>query len=401
MTFLANTPKSIAIKLTPTAERLVKKGHPWVYSDSILKASKEGETGDVCVLFDAKDNALYAVGLFDKNSPIRIKIINRGAAKINEAFFTQRIGEALAKRQPLINSTTNSFRLLYGENDFLPGIIADVYTKVLVLKLYTSAWLPYLEDLKKAIIAVTKVKTIVMRCSRNVLKEIGNDSLDGAIVYGELLDEEIIFMEHGVHFSANVVKGHKTGFFLDHRHNRKRVGALSKGKTVLDVFAYAGGFSIHALVGGARKVTSVDISAHALEMATKNAALNTFKGEHENVVGDAFAILKKYQAENKKFDVVVIDPPSFAKSKEEIKTAVYKYTELAKLGAQLVQKNGILVLASCSSRVSEEEFLESHQQAFRMTGNHFKQIEVTRHDIDHPIAFAEGAYLKCAYYLKS
>ena len=208
-------------------------------------------------------------------------------------------------------------------------------------------------------------------------------------------------MEHGVHFSANVVKGHKTGFFLDHRHNRKRVGALSKGKTVLDIFAYAGGFSIHALVGGASKVTSVDISAKALEMATKNAALNTFKGRHETVAGDAFEVLKKFKSNDQKFDIVVIDPPSFAKSKEEIKTAIHKYTELAKLGAQLVQKNGILVLASCSSRVTPEEFLDSHQVAFKNTGIRFKQLEMTYHDIDHPISFPEGAYLKCVYYLKS
>lgn len=392
------TPKTIAVKLKPVAEKLVKKGHPWVYSDSILKINSEAHSGDVCVLFDNRKNTVYAIGLFDANSPIRIKIIEKGPAKLTADFFQQKIKTAYHKRASLISHSTNSYRLIYGENDFLPGIIVDVYDTVLVLKVYSDAWIPYLDLLRDTLQTVPNIETIVLRCSRMVEKY--HKNLNGTVIAGELLTEEIVFVEHGVRFAANVIKGHKTGFFLDHRPNRKRIGELSKGKTVLDVFAYAGGFSIHALVGGAREVTSVDISEQALEVAQRNAKLNTFNGKHLTVAGDAFEVLKSFKQEGKMFDIVVIDPPSFAKSKEEVQTALNKYAELAELGVHLVKKGGVLLLASCSSRVNVEDFLNSHQRAFKRTHTEFELLDITRHDVDHPIEIDEASYLKSAYYLK-
>lgn len=393
--------KTYAVKLKPNAERLIKKGHPWVYSDSILKIADDAQTGDICILFDHRKNSLYAVGLYDENSPIRIKIIHRKKGTIDAHFFQQRIQEALVKRQALISEQTNSYRLLYGENDFLPGVIADVYDHTLVLKLYSAAWLPYLDILKEALLDITKVTTIVLRLSRNVEKELNDKTLNGSVIQGKLASEDVIFKEHKVYFSANVIKGHKTGFFLDHRLNRKKIGELAKNKTVLDVFAYAGGFSVHALVGGAKEVTSVDISEQALEMAKQNVALNSYTGTHTTIAGDAFEVLQQMIASKKTFDIVIIDPPSFAKSKEETATALKKYTELAEIGVKLTKKGGVLLLASCSSRVSLEDLKHAHQIAFANNGVLMREIETTQHDVDHPIVLEESAYLKSVYYRKS
>jgi 23S rRNA (cytosine1962-C5)-methyltransferase len=224
------------------------------------------------------------------------------------------------------------------------------------------------------------------------------DLKDGQVIYGALENEVVVFREHGVLFSANVIKGHKTGYFLDHRHNRKRVGELANGKTVLDVFSYAGGFSVHALKGGAKEVISLDISKQALGMAKENVALNMHQGEHSVMVADAFDGLQKLIDHKTVFDIVVIDPPSFAKRASEIHKAMISYARLAELGSQLVSSNGILVLASCSSRVLAEDFFKISEERILTSGRSFSVLEKTDHDIDHPISFPEGAYLKCGYY---
>jgi 23S rRNA (cytosine1962-C5)-methyltransferase len=266
------------------------------------------------------------------------------------------------------------------------------------VKLYASYWFYYLKDILPALLETSKATTTVLRLSRNVQKQ-GNEFgfSDGQVLDGILDEEVIIFKEHGVNFSANVIHGHKTGYFLDHRANRKKVGELSKGKTVLDVFSYAGGFSVHALVGGAKEVTSLDISAPALEIAKSNAKLNQFSGKHSIIVGDAFEELSKLARVNTKYDLVVIDPPSFAKSAAEVDKAIISYKKLTQLGLQLVNKKGILVLASCSSRVTSELFFDLVETTLQQNNTNYTILEKTRHDIDHPIGFKEGAYLKCVY----
>ncbi|MEM6685969.1 MAG: class I SAM-dependent rRNA methyltransferase [Bacteroidota bacterium] len=389
----------IAIKLKPAAETLVKKGHPWVFENSIIKQNKEGKTGDLAIIFDNRKNKFLACGFYDPNSPIRIKILQANQpATINSQWFAAKVQEAYKKRIPLLQTDTNSYRLIYGENDHLPALIADVYDNVLVVKLYASYWLYYLKDILPTLIEVSKAKTTVLRLSRNVQKE-GNEFgfTDGQILDGTLANEVIIFKEHGVNFSANVIHGHKTGYFLDHRANRKKVGELSKNKTVLDVFSYAGGFSVHALVGCAKEVTSLDISAPALEIAKSNAKLNKFSGKHKIIVGDAFDELSKLARINTKFDIVVIDPPSFAKSAAEVDKAIISYKKLTQLGLQLVNRKGILVLASCSSRVTSEMFFNLVEETLQRNNANYSILEKTLHDIDHPVGFKEGAYLKCAY----
>lgn len=387
----------LAVKLIPKAERLIKQGHPWVFSDSITKINKEGRTGDLAIIFDTKTNAPFAIGLYDDASPIRIKIISNQKETIDAAFFKQKISDAFDKRVSLLQTATTSYRLIFGENDHFPALIADVYGTVLVVKLYSGIWFPYLDTIFPLLLEISSCETLVLRLSRNLQK---NTTIykDGMVVIGTLSQENVPFTEHGLHFEANVIKGHKTGYFLDHRDNRKRVGAIAKSKTVLDVFSYAGGFSVHALAGGAKTVTSLDISEKALAVAKRNASLNTFSGKHSIIAGDAFLKMKELIDNKQYYDIVVVDPPSFAKRASEVAAALHSYEHLIKLAIKLVAKNGILVMASCSSRISATEFFELVERKLATSAYKWSVQEQTFHDIDHPITFPEGAYLKCGYY---
>lgn len=405
MTFISEIksnvkPKRLAVKLSSRGEQYVLNGHPWIFSDSITKINSDARTGDLAIVFSKNKNKVMGIGLYDASSPIRIKMIHNSPTKviINAEFFHQKIIAAHKKRFKLLQTKTSSYRLLFGENDGFPGLIADVYSNVLVVKLYSEIWLPYLEWILKSLREESQAKTIVMRLSRQLKNSKHHSYTDGQVVYGNLESEVVEFIEHGIHFSANVIKGHKTGYFLDHRENRRLVGSYSAQKSVLDVFAYAGGFSVHALANNAVEVTSVDISEQALELAKYNASLNNFKGRHITLCGDAFTILKELIHRNKSFDVVVIDPPSFAKEKKEIALAKKKYAQLAELGAQLTNQGGLLVLASCSSRISSRAFYDINVTVLNHTNRPYTVLNQTQHDIDHPINFPEGAYLKTGYY---
>ena len=394
------SPGRIAIKVKPAAERMVKKGHPWVFENSIVSQNAEGESGDLAIIFDQKKNKFLACGFYDPHSPIRIKLLQfHQSAAINEVWFAEKISQAFSLRMPLLATDTNSYRFIYGENDGLPGLIADAYDEVLVLKLYSAIWLPYLREILPALLTQSGCKTIVLRLSRSLIQSNEKGDLaDGQVIFGKLDQEEIQFREHGLRFSANVIHGHKTGFFLDQRNNRKKIGELARDKKVLDVFAYAGGFSVHALVGGATEVTSIDISANALEVARENAALNPHKGIHHTKAVDAFEELEAMARRKKTFDIVVIDPPSFAKRASEVEKARRQYLRLARLGSQLVSPKGFLFLASCSSRVEADDFFDLCKEGIRASKRHFELREKTFHDVDHPVGFPEGAYLKAGYW---
>ena len=391
-------PNRLAVKLNAKGEKFVVQGHPWVFSNSIVKINDDAKTGDLAIVFSKNKNKLIGLGLYDASSPIRIKMLHNGPATIDKEFFSKRVKEAFQKRAPLLKTNTNSYRLIFGENDGFPGLIADVYAEVLVVKLYSGIWLQYLDQVLPILQEVSKAKTVVLRLSRKLQNSTLHNLIDGEVIYGELNNEVVEFVEHDVNFSANVIKGHKTGYFLDHRANRKQVGAWSKGKTVLDVFSYAGGFSVHALYNGAKEVTSLDISKQALEIAVLNGKLNNYSGIHKTIAGDAFVEMQKLIDNKQTFDVVVIDPPSFAKQASEIPLAKKKYAQLAELGVKLTSKNGLLVLASCSSRVVSQSFFDINTQSLNNVSRKYKTILTTEHDIDHPITFPEGAYLKCAYY---
>jgi len=392
----------LAVKLKPKSETFLRQGHPWIFESSIQKINKEGKAGDLAIIFDQKKNKYLGLGLYDPYSPIRIKLLAFNKKEnINADFFHRRIKEALEIRLPLIETDTNAYRLVFGENDFLPGLIVDVYAKVVVIKLYSAIWFPYLHLILDAINSQIETSVMVLRLSR-LLQKTGVERFgleDGQLLFGALDNPEIEFVEYGVKFLANVIKGHKTGYFLDHRHNRHKVGQLSKDKKVLDVFSYAGGFSTHAIVGGAKEVVSIDISKHALALAKINVSLNMQDAPQEVMVTDAFEGMQKLIDEGRKFDIVVVDPPSFAKMSADIPAAKKSYIRLAQLAIQLVENDGMCVMASCSSRISRDEFFELVEQGFDSQERAYRLIEKTFHDIDHPISFPEGSYLKTGFYL--
>jgi 23S rRNA (cytosine1962-C5)-methyltransferase len=389
--------KRIPVKVSKEAERAIRQGHPWVFENSISKISDTAKTGDIAVIFDQKRNQFLALGLIDLESPIRIKIVHHGKPKkIELAFWKEKLQHALDIRAPLLKTNTNAFRLIHGENDGMPSLIVDVYNQVVVIKIYSGLWIPYLADIYNLVHDLMQPAVIIQRLGRLVSQ---NSNLeDGAIVRGTLENEKVHYLEHSIHFSTNVIHGHKTGSFLDHRHNRLRVSQLSKDKRVLDVFSYAGGFSVHAAMGGAADVTSLDISQQALNAAVENMAMNTHSTNHQILRMDAFKGLEELIQKRKLFDLVIVDPPSFAKKESEIQGAINSYTRLARLAAQLVAKNGIIVLASCSSRVSDDSFFEACEKGLNSRFRNFSLFEKTFHDIDHPITFPEGAYLKCGYW---
>ncbi|MEM7572800.1 MAG: class I SAM-dependent rRNA methyltransferase [Bacteroidota bacterium] len=395
----------LAIRLTAAAERHLRSGHPWIFDQSVERVKGVGRVGDLGLVFSRKKNQLLGIGLYDPHSPIRLRMIHRGKAQIDAAFFRQRLQEAMDLRKYKLNDTSQGaitgYRLLHGENDGFPGLVVDVYNQVLVVKVYSAVWGPWLADILTALQVFFPESAIVMRLSRQ-LQNADNWPVqwaDGSVVRGVLASAEVIFQEYGLGFRANVIDGHKTGFFLDHRHNRRRVGELAKGRRVLDVFSYVGGFSVHALAGGASEVVSLDISAQAQAEAARNVALNELNSEqHEAMAGDAFKLMGQMLKAGRRFDLVIVDPPSFAKRERERAGALEAYQRLAGLAIPLVADGGIYLAASCSGRIQSAAFFSVQEKALRRSQRDWRELERTFHDFDHPISFAEGAYLKSVYY---
>ncbi len=391
--------RRMAVHVKPTAERALRGGHPWLFEDGIRKLSFEGAAGDLAVVFDNKDQFL-AVGLYDPASPIRVKVLQHNdPATINGDWFGAKLQGAVALREPLRGTDTDGYRLVYGESDGLPGLVVDCYAGTLVMKVYTAAWFPYLREIVGLLLGVQAAERVVLRLSRNVAAGETFGLIDGMALVGDVPEVPVIFWENGLRFAADVVAGHKTGFFFDQRENRARVGALSAGADVLDVFAYAGGFSLYAARGGAKRVVSVDISGPALATARENFVLNVDNpkvaaARHETVVGDAFEVLREMGRRRQRFDVVVIDPPSFAKREVEVEGALRSYAQLAELGAAVTRDGGEIVLASCSSRVRPDVFYDT---ITRSVGRTLTNIRKHGHALDHPVRFPEGEYLKCLY----
>jgi 23S rRNA (cytosine1962-C5)-methyltransferase len=397
--------RRMALHITRDAERHLRSGHPWLFADSIVRQSHEGKPGDLAVVFDQKRRFL-AIGLYDPTSPIRLRILQQGtAATIGQLWFQEKLRTIIGLRHPLAaDERTTGYRLVYGENDGLPGCVVDRFDTTLVVKLYTAAWVPHLQDLLRALQAIHPAERIVLRMSRNLQNQPEHlyGLEEGMILMGPPLTGPVIFLENGLRFEADPIHGQKTGFFLDQRENRARVEKLAAGKRVLNVFAYNGGFSLYAARGGATEVASLDISRPALAAAEDNFAHNqdnpqVAAADHQLLVGDAFLLLQQLAQANERYDLVIIDPPAFAKRQSEVTRALKAYAQLAILGLGVLRPGGMIVLASCSSRVDAETFVANAQQAASRTGRALQIFDQTGHALDHPIGFAEGAYLKCIY----
>lgn len=392
----------LRLRVTAVAETQLRAGHPWVFSDSIREQNREGAAGELAIIYDRKDKFL-AAGFFDPDSPIRFRALHVGKPQtIDAAWWAAHLTQAVERRRGLFTDQTNGYRLINGESDGWPGLVLDRYAETLVVKLYTVSWLPRFNEISDLILAQLKPQRLVLRLSRNIqgaAREIISKE-DGAIIYGDRLDAAPAFLENGVRFEADVCHGQKTGFFLDQRENRRIVESLAHGRAVLNAFSFSGGFSLYAARGGATSVTDLDISAHALASAQRNFALNQSdptiaQCPHESVQADTFEWLAAQ--ERRKFDLIILDPPSFAKRETERAGAIRAYERLNGLGIQHLTRDGILVACSCSAHVTAEEFFGAVRQAAAKSGRRFEEIQTTRHAPDHAATFKEAEYLKGIY----
>ncbi len=399
----------IATTVAPRAIRSIRAGHPWVYDHSIRTQKSSPRAGDLAIIFDDRDRFL-AVGLADPHSPIAVRILAHGqSTKIDPAFFARRIDEAIDRRVSLVEDPqTTGYRLVNGENDGLPGFIADRYGDVIVVKLYTAAWRPHLESLLDPLEARCAPSAMVLRASRAVqaIWALAPEAsarpgawTEGSILRGDLPQATVPFLENGLTFHADVVAGNKTGHFLDQRDNRQAVREMASGRSVLDVFSSTGGFSVYAAAGGAGSVTSIDIARGAMAAAAANIAANTppINCPHQPIVGDAFAAMDHLAEGRQTFDIVVVDPPSFAPKKADIERARSSYRRLTRRAIDLLAPGGTIVQASCSARISEEMFVADVSAELDNSPRSFQPITVTGHPIDHPVSFAEGRYLKAVF----
>jgi 23S rRNA (cytosine1962-C5)-methyltransferase len=392
----------LRLRVTARAESILRSGHPWLFAGSIREQNRDGEIGELAVVYDCGDGFL-GVGLYDPTSPIRVRMLHVGKPRrIDREWWSIRFEQAWAKRRSFFDEQTNGFRWINGESDGWPGLVLDRYDTALVLKLYTAAWLPRLSEILELIERSLRPERVVLRLSRNIQGSAAEHFKkgDGEIVCGPSVAGPVIFLESGLRFEADILKGQKTGFFLDQRENRRRVRALAKGRAVLNAFSFTGAFSVYAADGGAGSVTDLDISAHALAGAMRNFALNESRTAlaaciHETIKADALEWLGGNL--KRSFDLIVLDPPSFAKRESEKSRAIAAYTRLASLGIRHLQPGGILVACSCSAHVKAGEFFEAVSKAAKASKRKFRKLETTGHAPDHPATFAEAEYLKAIY----
>lgn len=407
--------KPIAIRVHPAAERAIRSGHPWLFEAGIVSESHTGIPGTVAVAFDRK-NRFLAAGLYDPRASIRVRIlVHERPSPIGQPLFQKRIREALSRRHQIPSRSTTGFRILHGENDGMPGMVADLYNRTLVLKAYTPAWLPHLEGLvssfrkllapERIFLLVSRIVTEDPYCPTKLIEAGGvGVHFDATRAGSDEVDKEssISFLETGLKLEAHPFQGHKTGFYLDQRENRVKLERMRDPGRVLDVFSHTGGFGLYAARGGAREVISVDASEPALAQARRHFELNRSEVgiaacSHRTIQGDAFEVMDALRRGNERFDTVVVDPPSFTRNATHRTRALDAYGALTSQALGLLNPGGLLVQASCSSRVESTAFYSRVERVAGEVGRSFDHIEHSCHPSDHPVGFPEGAYLKCLW----
>ncbi|MFA6546011.1 MAG: class I SAM-dependent methyltransferase [Limisphaerales bacterium] len=447
----SSNPTRLRLRVTATAESMIRSGHPWVYDASVREQNRPGQPGELAVIYDRRDKFL-ALGLYDPLSPIRMRVLHHGKpATADESWWRARLQTALARRDGLFDARTTGYRCLSGESDGWPGLVLDRYDTTFVLKLYSAVWLPrvaeivaWLRDALPRLVGRDSVEPsserseagaasisgnvlpgqdarfaradsagkwgsteshptrLVLRLSRNIqsLAEKEFNLREGQVLIGDAPQGPVVFLETGIRFEAEVIRGQKTGFFLDQRENRRRVETLAAGRDVLNAFSFSGGFSLYAARGGARSTTDLDISPHALDSARRNFALNSADPQmaacrHECAQADTFDWLAASSRAD--FDLVILDPPSLAKRETERTGAIQAYRKLTVLGLPRLRRGGILVAASCSAHVSAPEFFDAVLDALQSSQRPFAELARTAHAPDHPATFPEAQYLKCLF----
>ncbi|WP_024850411.1 class I SAM-dependent rRNA methyltransferase [Hydrogenovibrio kuenenii] len=387
------------LKLKKNEERRLKQGHLWIYSNEVdtqaspLKSFEPGQT----VTVEASNGKAIGVAYVNPNTLICGRLLSRSSKVVfNQAFLKKRIQAALALRE--LNFDAPYYRLVFGESDGLPGLVIDRFGDVFVAQITTAGMEVVKDEITLTIENLFHPQALVYR----------NDSpsreLEGLTLYEETalgsLPESIEIEENGARFDIPVTTGQKTGWFYDHRMARKRMQSLVKGKRVLDVFSYLGGWGIEAAIAGATEIVCVDASSAALDGVEKNAALNGVADKLTTYEGNAFDVLKMLASEAQKFDVVIVDPPAFVKRKKDLKSGSDGYRRINELAMRLVENEGVLISASCSHHMSRDGLLNQVLTASRHIDRQLQMFDQGHQGPDHPIhpAIAETEYLKTFFF---
>jgi 23S rRNA (cytosine1962-C5)-methyltransferase len=375
------------IDLPHSIERSLASGHPWVYRDHVPHHFSAPTGAWVRI----RSGRFTAYALWDETSPLALRVYSTKGVPDSD-WLRDRVQAAWSLRAPLrARGDTDAYRWLNGEGDGLPGIVVDLYGAYAVLAADTGAVDALVEPLVSALVSRTDLSGVV-RLHRD------RDAERLELLHGSLPPDEIIVTESGLMFVVSLARGQKTGFFLDQRENRRMVEALASGRRVLNLFSYTGGFSLYAARGGATEITSVDIARGAMEAAQASFARSGISAEgHRFVVADVFDFLGREQASGRKYDLVVCDPPSFARSQKQASKAERAYVRVNAAALGLVAEDGLLVSASCTSRVTPAAFVACLADAAWQSGRRLQIVHEAGHALDHPFlaGHAEGRYLKC------
>lgn len=376
--------------LKPGREKSLKRRHPWIFSGGVAHIEGKPQAGDTIAVHSA-DGAWLAVAAYSPESQIRARVWSWAAQEIDAAFIAQRVAQATAARSGM---DAENLRLVHGESDGLPGVVADRYGDTVVLQLLSTGAERWRGAIADALAALPGVQRVIERSDADVRALEGLPPQSG-LLRGAAATQPLIVTEHGLQFAVDAEHGHKTGFYLDQRDNRLLLRGLVKDMTVLDCFCYCGGFALNALAGGATAVTAIDSSSPALAAAQANAARNQLPAA-EWLEADVFQTLRKYRDAGRKFDVIVLDPPKFAPTAAHAEKAARAYKDINLIGFKLLNPGGALMTYSCSGGVSPDLFQKIVAGAALDAGVDAR-IEAWLHaSADHPVAlnFPESEYLK-------
>lgn len=388
---------STIVTLKKGEGRTVKAGGMWIYDNEIDIVLGSYENGDVILVHDF-DGYPMGVGFINDHSKIRVRMLSRDEnVTIDKDFWMERVKKAWEYRKKVVD--TGSCRLIFGEADFFPGLVVDKFSDVLVVQsnaLGIDKWKKLIVECIKESLAEDgiNIRGVYERSDAKVREQEGMERIKGFI--GEPFNTSVEIIENGVSYVVDIKDGQKTGFFLDQKYNRAAVGRLCEGADVLDCFTHTGSFALNAGRNGARSVLGLDASDLAIHQATFNARMNGLQDTVQFACADVFDMLPAFEKKGKQFDVVILDPPAFTKSKSSVKNAVKGYREINMRGMKLVKDGGYLATCSCSHFMTYELFTETIAQAAKSAHKRLRQVEFRTQAPDHPILWSAGE----SYYLK-
>lgn len=386
------------LTLKKGAGRTLKQGGPWIYDNEVESVMGSFEDGDIVLVHDF-DGYPMGRGFINRNSKLTVRMMTRDRdTEVDEAFIRMRVENAWEYRKKVMDDIS-SCRVIFGEADFLPGIVVDKFADVLVvesLALGIDRFKGQIVDILKELMDADgiHIRGVYERSDAKVREQEGMERYKGFI--GEPFDTKVEIVENGVRYYVDVKDGQKTGFFLDQKYNRRAVAKLCKGAKVLDCFTHTGSFALNAGAAGAEHVTGVDASELGVAQARENAALNGLQDRVEFICEDVFDLLPRLEKQGEKYDVVILDPPAFTKSRSSIKKAVKGYREINLRGMKLVKDGGYLATCSCSHFMDPELFTKTIGQAAQNVHKRLRQVEFRTQAPDHPILWGAGD----SYYLK-